>query len=248
MNPSDKVIVVTGGLSGLGEATVLRLKAVGAKPVIFDLAAAEKTAEAGVLAIDVCDATAVRAAVNQVLEEYGRIDGLVNCAGVAPAQKILQRDGSASNPEDFARVIQINVNGTFNMCTSVAEAMVKRYEEGQQEELGVIINTASIAAYDGQKGQCAYAASKGAIVSLTLPLARDLAAYGVRVMTVAPGVMATPMMRAMPDKVQEALASTVPFPKRMGLPEEYALLVQQIFENPYLNAEVIRLDGALRMH
>ena len=179
------------------------------------------------------------------LQAFGRVDGLVNCAGVAPGEKILGREGP-HRLESFARTISINLVGTFNMLRLAAEAMA-RQEPNAEGERGVIVNTASVAAFDGQIGQAAYAASKGGVAALTLPAARELARSGIRVVTIAPGIFRTPMMAGMPQEVQDALGASVPFPPRLGRPEEYAALARHIVENPMLNGEVIRLDGALRM-
>ncbi|OXH84557.1 3-hydroxyacyl-CoA dehydrogenase, partial [Burkholderia multivorans] len=176
---------------------------------------------------------------------FGRIDGLVNCAGVAPGEKVVGRDGPHSL-ERFTRAVSINLVGTFNMIRLAAEAMSKQDADAEGER-GVIVNTASVAAFDGQIGQAAYAASKGGVVGMTLPIARELARFGIRVVTIAPGIFATPMMAAMPQEVQDALGKSVPFPPRLGRPEEFAALVRHIAENTMLNGEVIRLDGALRM-
>ena len=224
------------------------LKTQGVKTVVFDLA---ETVSNNMIdfycSVDVTDVESVKQAVHEVYQLFGRMDILVNCAGIAPANKIINRENQAMPLDEFSRVMSVNVMGSFNTCALVAEKMVLNTPDPQSNERGVIINTASIAAYDGQKGQCAYAASKGAIASLTLPLARDLASLHIRAMAIAPGIMATPMMRAMPQNVQDTLENTIPFPKRMGNTDEFALLVLHILENPYLNGEVIRLDGALRM-
>jgi NAD(P)-dependent dehydrogenase (short-subunit alcohol dehydrogenase family) len=186
-----------------------------------------------------------KAAVQLALDSFGHLHGLVNCAGVAPGEKVLGREGP-HRLESFARAVSINLIGTFNMVRLAADAIVKEMP-GEDGERGVIVNTASIAAYDGQIGQAAYAASKGGVLALTLPIARELARYGVRVVTIAPGIFETPMMADMPQDVQDSLGKSVPFPSRLGRPPEYAALVQHICENTMLNGEVIRLDGALRM-
>ncbi|VUD47432.1 putative oxidoreductase [Thalassocella blandensis] len=248
MQIENKVVVVTGGLSGLGEAVVQRLKRQGAKVAVFDLAeSVEQENFDEYCRVNVTDAGEVKKAIEQVFQRLGRIDILVNCAGIAPANKIIDRENRAMPLDEFNKVLQVNVMGTVNTCALAAEHMVLNRVDEQNPERGVIINTASIAAYDGQKGQCAYAASKGAIASLTLPLARDLASLHIRAMAIAPGIMATPMMQAMPQKVQDALEGNIPFPARMGQADEFAALVQHIIENSYLNGEVVRLDGALRM-
>ena len=184
-------------------------------------------------------------AINSAVSQFGALPGLVNCAGVAPAEKVVGKEGP-HKLESFAKVININLVGTFNMLRLAAEAMLKN-EPDAGGERGVIVNTASVAAYEGQLGQAAYAASKGGIVALTLPVARELARSGIRCMTIAPGIMETPMLLGMPAEVQDALNKMVPFPTRMGKPAEYAALVRHIAENAYLNGEVIRLDGAIRM-
>ena len=196
--------------------------------------------------LDVTDEHAVQSFFQEVEAEYGQLNGLVNCAGVAPSAKVLGRDG-IHELALFQKVLNINVSGTFNMLRFAAQLIAKYELQAGEEERGVIVNTASVAAYDGQIGQTAYAASKGAVVSMTLPLARELAREKIRVMTIAPGIMETPMLKAMPQNVQDALGEMVPFPKRLAKPQEFAQLVGHIFENSYLNGEVIRLDGAIRM-
>jgi len=186
-----------------------------------------------------------RAAVSAAVEAFGGLHGLVNCAGVAPAEKVIGRNG-VHGLDSFARTININLVGSFNMLRLAAEAMSQGQPNGEGER-GVIINTASVAAFDGQIGQAAYAASKSGVVGMTLPIARELARHGIRVMCIAPGIFETPMMAGMPQEVRDSLAAGVPFPPRLGRPEEYAALVRHIVENPMLNGEVIRLDGALRM-
>ena len=252
MQIQDKVFLITGGASGLGAAAASELLGAGARVVLADINAellAEQVsllgADARGVVTDVCSETAARAAVDLALEQFGGLHGLVNCAGIASGEKILGRQGP-HGLDGFARVINLNLIGTFNMLRLAAEAMA-RGEPDAEGNRGVIINTASIAAYDGQIGQAAYAASKGGVVALTLPAARELARHGIRVMTIAPGVFETPMMAGMPQEVRDSLAASVPFPPRLGRPDEYAALVRQIIENDMLNGEVIRLDGALRM-
>ena len=252
MQIKDKVFVVTGGGSGLGAAVARLLVAEGGKLVIADVnvaageaVAAELGAWARFIATDVTDDEQGQAAVACALETFGHLNGLVNCAGVAPGEKILGREGP-HHLASFAKAININLVGSFNMLR-LAAAAIAREEPGLDGERGVIINTASVAAYDGQIGQAAYAASKAGIVGLTLPAARELARYGIRVVTIAPGIFETPMMAGMPQEVQESLGKSVPFPSRLGRPAEYAALVKHICENTMLNGEVIRLDGALRM-
>ncbi|MBL8404106.1 MAG: SDR family NAD(P)-dependent oxidoreductase [Dechloromonas sp.] len=252
MQIKDKVFLVTGGGSGLGAATAAALIEAGAKVVLADLnrEAGEKLAgELGANALfvetDVASEPSAVNAVNSAVASFGALHGLVNCAGVAPAEKVVGKEGP-HKLESFARTININLVGTFNMLRLAAEAMLKN-EPDEGAERGVIINTASVAAFEGQLGQAAYAASKGGIVALTLPVARELARSGIRCLTIAPGIMETPMLLGMPAEVQDALNKMVPFPTRMGKPAEYAALVKHIAENAYLNGEVIRLDGAIRM-
>jgi NAD(P)-dependent dehydrogenase (short-subunit alcohol dehydrogenase family) len=249
MNIAGHVAIVTGGGSGLGAATARMLAEQGARLAVLDLdrAAAERSAaETGgrPWALDVADGPAAEAALAEIGQLLGPPRLLVNCAGVAPAGRIVGRDGPMAL-EAFERTIRVNLIGTFNMMRLAAAAMSRLEPIG--DERGLIVNTASIAAFEGQVGQAAYAASKGSVASLTLPAARELAASGIRVVAIAPGLFGTPMLLSMPEKVQESLAATVPFPHRFGRPEEYAALVRQIVENPMLNGCTIRLDGALRM-
>ena len=243
MQIQNGVFIITGGASGLGAATAKMIVANGGKVVLADVQveAGEKlAAELGGKFVK-CDVTSEadgKAVVDAALA-MGTVRGLVNCAGVAPAIKTVGKDGP--HPLDvFQRVVNINLIGTFNMCRLAAVAM-------EQGERGVIINTASVAAYDGQIGQAAYASSKAAVVGLTLPMARDLSRSGIRVMTIAPGIFETPMLLGMPQEVQDALGKMVPFPPRLGKPEEYAHLSKTIIENVMMNGETIRLDGAIRM-
>ncbi len=249
---NNKVFLVTGAGSGLGAATASALVASGARVLLVDLnaqagekMAAELGANACFVETDVANEASAVNAINTAILKFGALNGLVNCAGVAPAEKVLGKEGP-HRLESFARVININLVGTFNMIRLAADAMMKN-EPDAGGERGVIINTASVAAYEGQLGQAAYAASKGGIVALTLPVARELARSGIRCMTIAPGIMETPMLLGMPPEVQDSLNKMVPFPTRMGKPAEYAALVKHIVENSYLNGEVIRLDGAIRM-
>jgi NAD(P)-dependent dehydrogenase (short-subunit alcohol dehydrogenase family) len=251
MDISGNAFIVTGGASGLGAATARMLTAAGGKVVIADLTpdkgealAAELGAAARFLKCDVTSEADGKAAVAAALA-LGPLRGLINCAGVAPAEKTVGKDG-AHRLESFARVVSINLIGTFNMARLAAEAM-SAHEPNAEGERGVIVNTASVAAYDGQVGQAAYGASKAGVVGLTLPMARDLSRNGVRVMTIAPGIFETPMLLGMPAEVQHALGEMVPFPPRLGKPAEYAQLARAIIENPMLNGETIRLDGAIRM-
>jgi NAD(P)-dependent dehydrogenase (short-subunit alcohol dehydrogenase family) len=250
MEIAGKVFLVTGAGSGLGAATARALAAAGAKVVLADVnreAGDSLAAELGTcfVATDVADEASAVNAVNTANSVFGGLHGLVNCAGVAPAEKVVGRDGP-HRLESFARTININLVGTFNMIRLAAEAMQKG-ESDAGGERGVIVNTASVAAFEGQLGQAAYAASKGGIVALTLPVARELARSGIRCVTIAPGIMETPMLMGMPQEVQDSLGKMVPFPSRMGRPAEFAALVRHIAENSYLNGEVIRLDGAIRM-
>jgi NAD(P)-dependent dehydrogenase (short-subunit alcohol dehydrogenase family) len=239
----ENTFLVAGGGSGLGEATARMLVDSGARVVVADLKG--EAPEGGrFVETDVTDEGSVRAAVNAALE-VGGLRGAVNCAGVASAEKVLGRVGPHSL-DSFVNVVQINLVGTFNVIRLVAEAMVSN-DPSESGERGVIVNTASVAAFDGQIGQVAYAASKGGVVALTLPVARELAKSGIRVMTIAPGIFDTPMMAGLPQEARESLGKQVPFPPRLGRPGEYADLVKHIIENEMLNGEVIRLDGSIRM-
>jgi NAD(P)-dependent dehydrogenase (short-subunit alcohol dehydrogenase family) len=249
MDIAGKVFIVTGAASGLGEGTARMLAQAGARVVIADLqeergrAVAEEVGGAFVRC-NVAQEEDGRAVVAQA-SSMGKLVGLINCAGIAPAVKTVGKQGA--HPLDtFSKVITVNLIGTFNMIRLAAEAMGKNEPEPTGER-GVLINTASVAAYDGQIGQAAYAASKGGVVGMTLPIARDLARDGIRCMTIAPGIFGTPMMFGMPQEVQDALAASVPFPSRLGTPTDYAKLVRHIIENEMLNGEVIRLDGAIRL-
>ncbi|WP_407527410.1 SDR family NAD(P)-dependent oxidoreductase [Methylobacterium oryzisoli] len=242
--------IVTGGGSGLGAATGRALAAAGAKVALLDLnqeAAAAVAGEIGgiALACDVADAASAEGAVARAAEAHGPARILVNCAGVAPAARIVGRNGPASL-DAFATVIRVNLIGSFNLMRLVA-AGAQALDPLEGGERGVIVSTASVAAYEGQIGQAAYAASKAGVVGLTLPAAREFASVGIRVCAIAPGIFETPMLRGLPQDVQVSLGAAVPFPSRLGKPEEYAALVMAIVGNPMLNGEVIRLDGALRM-
>ena len=249
MDIQGKVFIVTGGASGLGEGTARMLAANGAKVVIADMQAEKGQAVAqeiggAFVKCDVSNEDDGRAVVAQATS-MGKLMGLVNCAGIAPAVKTVGKEG-AHPLNTYTKTIMVNLVGTFNMIRLAAEAMCKNAPEATGER-GVMISTASVAAYDGQIGQAAYSASKGGVVGMTLPIARDLARDGIRNMTIAPGIFGTPMLFTMPQEVQDALAASVPFPSRLGKPEDYARLAQHIFENDMLNGEVIRLDGAIRM-
>ena len=254
-----RTVLVTGGASGLGGAVVDMAVGAGARVVILDVNDEKGRAKAAQLAgtgpfgpaavrfvkADVTREADVQAAVDVATREFGQLDGLVNAAGIPAAERVLGREGVLPL-ERFTRVIEINLIGTFNVIRLAAAAMDKN-TPGPSGERGVIVNTASVAAFDGQIGQAAYSASKGGIVGLTLPVAREFARIGVRVMTIAPGTFDTPLLAALPEAARVSLAQQVPFPSRLGRPEEYAALVRHIFENEMLNGEVIRLDGAIRM-
>jgi NAD(P)-dependent dehydrogenase (short-subunit alcohol dehydrogenase family) len=250
MHPNGHAALVTGGGSGLGRATAARLAALGAKVAILDVngdAAGAVAAEIGGLGI-ACDVTSpdeATAAVAQARARHGAARILVNCAGIGPARRIVGRDGPQPL-DDFAKVITVNLIGTFN-AMRLAAADMQALAPLEDGERGVIVSTASVAAYDGQIGQAAYAASKGGVVSLTLPAAREFAQFGIRVMAIAPGLFSTPMVDGLPREVQDSLAAAIPFPKMLGRPEQFADLILHIIENRYLNGEVIRLDGAIRM-
>ena len=251
MNIHGQTAIVTGGASGLGAQTARELARRGARVAVFDRnadGARAVAAEIGGVGVE-CDITStdsVLAALQAAREAHGPARLLMNIAGIGTAKRLIGKDGTPMPLEDFRRVIEVNLIGTFNMTRLSAAEMV-RLDPLVDGERGVIVNTASVAAFDGQVGQEAYAASKGGVVSLTLPLARDLAQFGVRVVTIAPGLFLTPLMAELPQAVQESLAASIPFPKRLGKPEEFAHLCAAIVENMALNGEVIRLDGALRM-
>ncbi len=249
MDIAGKVFIVTGGASGLGEGTARMLAERGGKVVIADMQVEKGEAVAREIggAFAKCDVTseADGQAVVAKAVGMGKLMGLVNCAGIASAEKTVGKNGP-HNFDAFKRTVTINLIGSFNMIRLAADAMSKNEPEATGER-GVMISTASVAAYDGQIGQAAYSASKGGIVGMTLPIARDLARNGIRNMTIAPGIFGTPMMFGMPKEVQDSLAASVPFPSRLGTPQDYAKLAQHIFENDMLNGEVIRLDGAIRL-
>jgi NAD(P)-dependent dehydrogenase (short-subunit alcohol dehydrogenase family) len=252
MEIRDSVFLVTGAASGLGAAVARMVAAEGGRVVVADV---QRTAgealvkELGVAArfamTDVTSEADAKAAVALALESFGHLHALVNCAGIAPAAKVVGRDGP-HRLDTFANVVSINLIGTFNMLRLAAEAIANE-EPGDDGERGVIVNTASVSAFDGQIGQAAYAASKGGVAAMTLPIARELARVGIRVLAIAPGIFETPMMASFTPEVQEALGKSVPFPQRLGKPAEFAALVKHICENRMLNGETIRLDGALRM-
>jgi len=252
MEINEKIsAIVTGGASGLGEATARMLSSMGANVAIFDLdenkglAVSEKI-NSDFYKVDVTDTNSVNQAVSSFLKQNEEIQIVVNCAGIGPAAKTVSR-GEPHSSELFAKVININLIGSFNVASICAAEMVKNREYSEDGFRGVIINTASVAAYDGQIGQVAYSASKGGIVGMTLPMARDLSDKGIRVCSIAPGLFLTPLLESLPEEVQESLGKQVPFPSRLGKPTEFAKLVVQIIENDMLNGEVIRLDGAIRM-
>ena len=251
---SHVVAFITGAGQGLGRATAKHLVSKNARVVIADVSASHAAAVAAELggdakaifaAIDVTDEQQVATSLARAVQSFGKVNVVVNCAGIAPPMRTLGRKGPHSLAQ-FAKVMTINTVGTFNVLSKAAEKMALN-EPDESGLRGLIVNTASVAAFDGQIGQAAYAASKGAVAAMTLPIARDLSSYGIRVCTIAPGLFLTPMMEGLPEQVRTELAATVPLPKRLGRPHEYALLVEAIITNPMLNGETIRLDGALRM-
>ena len=251
MNIDGHAALVSGAASGMGAATARYLAAHGARVACLDLNVADAQAVAAqiggiAIACDVSDAASTQAAVARAREAHGAARVCVSCAGIAPAGRMVGREGPLPLA-DFKRVIDVNLVGTFNVMRLAAADMSKLEPVNDSGERGVIVNTASVAAYEGQVGQCAYSASKGGVVALTLPAARELARFGVRVVTIAPGLMETPMLLAFTQEVRDSLAAQVPFPARLGKPEEYAALVGHIVANAMLNGEVIRLDGAIRM-
>lgn len=253
MKIQDCRAVVTGGASGLGEATVTTIVENGGKAVIFDLSEEraknliDKLGEEHVYFVktDVTSEESIRAAIDKIQSEFGSVNALVNCAGIVIGEKVIKKDGIHAL-DSFQKIINVNLVGTFNAIRLVSEYMIQN-EPNEFGERGIIINTASVAAFDGQIGQAAYSASKGGVVGMTLPIAREFARYGIRVMSIAPGIFETPMFDVLPEKARESLGSMVPFPSRLGKPSEYAHLAKSIIENPMLNGEVIRLDGAIRM-
>ncbi|MER1973574.1 SDR family NAD(P)-dependent oxidoreductase [Psychrobacter alimentarius] len=265
MHIEKNSFLVTGGASGLGEAVVRAIVAQGGNVVIADLNESAGQAlinelgdKARFIRCDITSGDDVQAAVDVAEKVFGGLQGSVNCAGIAVVQKLLDRDNNPADLESFSRGVNINLVGSFNVARLVAASIAKRVAsdattavendaEKNNADQGIIINTASIAAFDGQVGQASYSSSKAGVVGLTLPLARELARHGIRVMTIAPGVFATPMMQSIPEKAREQLEAGVPYPKRLGNPAEFAKLVTHIIDNAYLNGEVIRLDGAIRM-
>jgi NAD(P)-dependent dehydrogenase (short-subunit alcohol dehydrogenase family) len=252
MNAKDKTFIVSGGSSGLGAACVESLAEAGANVVVADVndeagqaLAAEWGDTVQFVVTDVTSQESVQEAVNEAMNTFGGLHGAINCAGIAIAAKVLSRRG-IHDLDAFARVIAVNLTGTFNVIRLAAEAMAKG-QPNEFGERGVIVNTASVAAFDGQIGQAAYSASKGGIVGMTLPIARELARHGIRVATIAPGIFDTPMLAGLPEKARQSLGEQVPFPSRLGRPDEYAALAMHIIQNEMLNGEVIRLDGGLRM-
>ena len=250
MNIAGLGVIVTGGGSGLGEASAVRLAKAGAKVAIIDMnaaAAAQVAARIGGLALpgDVTDEATMMAALEQAQAAHGPCRALVNCAGIGVARRVVGRDGPMPLAE-FTRVIHVNLIGTFNMMR-LAGAQMSKTEPLEDGERGVIISTASVAAFEGQIGQAAYAASKGGITALTLPVAREFAAFGIRVLTIAPGLFHTPLLSALPEEAQKSLGESIPYPRRLGAPDEFASLVAHMVENQFLNGEVVRLDGALRL-
>ena len=250
MQLKGQAAIVTGGASGLGAATARRLAAQGAKVAVLDLNAqlAEEFAkEIGGVAVicDVADAASGEAAIVAAAKAHGPARVLVNCAGIGVAKRVVGREGPHALA-DFDKVIRVNLIGSFNMLR-LAAAEMSKLEPLDNGERGVIISTASVAAYDGQIGQAAYSASKGGIVGMTLPIARELAQFGIRVLTIAPGLFLTPLLGALPQEAQDSLAAAIPFPHRLGSPDEYASLAMHMIDNPYLNGEVVRLDASLRM-
>jgi NAD(P)-dependent dehydrogenase (short-subunit alcohol dehydrogenase family) len=245
METRGRAFLVTGGGSGLGAATARMLEGEGANVVVADLRGEGAGPNARFVRSDVTDEGSVKGAIDAALENFGALHGAINCAGIASAEKVLGREGPHSL-ESFSKVVEVNLVGTFNVIRLAAAAMAKN-EPTEGGERGVIVNTASVAAFDGQIGQVAYAASKGGVAAMTLPVARELARHGIRVVAIAPGIFDTPMLAGLPEAARESLGEQMPFPSRLGRPEEFAALVHHIIENEMLNGEVIRLDAAIRL-
>jgi len=259
MEANNKVAVVTGGCSGLGNATVKVLLKANVKVAIFDLneqqgaalvhAFGEEFGTDNVMfaKVDVSSAESVATAMDTVIETFSALHICVNCAGIAPAKRLLSREGEAMPLENFQKVVDVNLVGSFNVARLAAEKMAKNEPFGEAQERGIIVNTSSVAGFEGQVGQCGYSASKGGILGINLPMARDLAPWGIRVNAIAPGIMGTPMLLGMPEHIQDALVNDIQFPKRLGQPQEFGRLVLHMVENSYLNGETVRLDGAIRL-
>jgi NAD(P)-dependent dehydrogenase (short-subunit alcohol dehydrogenase family) len=245
MEIRGRTFLATGGGSGLGAATARTLAGEGANVVVADLRGEVAGPNARFVETDVTDEGSVKGAIDVALENFGALHGAINCAGIASAEKVLGREGPHSL-ESFSKVVEVNLVGTFNVVRLAAEAMA-RNDPTEGGERGVIVNTASVAAFDGQIGQVAYAASKGGVAAMTLPVARELARHGIRVVAIAPGIFDTPMLAGLPEAARESLGKQMPFPQRLGRPEEFAALVRHIIENEMLNGEVIRLDAAIRL-
>jgi NAD(P)-dependent dehydrogenase (short-subunit alcohol dehydrogenase family) len=245
METRGRTFLVTGGGSGLGAATARTLAGQGANVVVADLRGEGAVPNARFVETDVSDEGSVKRAIDIALENFGAMHGAINCAGIASAEKVLGREGPHSL-RSFSKVVEVNLVGTFNVVRLAAEAMA-RNDPTEGGERGVIVNTASVAAFDGQIGQVAYAASKGGVAAMTLPVARELARHGIRVVAIAPGIFDTPMLAGLPEGARESLGKQMPFPQRLGRPEEFAALVRHIIENEMLNGEVIRLDAAIRL-
>jgi 3-hydroxyacyl-CoA dehydrogenase/3-hydroxy-2-methylbutyryl-CoA dehydrogenase len=255
MSLKSKIAVITGGASGLGKATSLRFANAGARVVIMDLPSSNGRAIVEQIGadrslftpVDVTSESDIKQALNAVVEKFGCPNAVVQCAGIATATRVLHPKKGTHTLDLFQKVMNVNVTGTFNVLRLASELMVASGKADEKGELGCFVHTASVAAFEGQIGQAAYSASKGAIVGMMLPIARELSKYGIRVNTIAPGLFLTPLLEALPAKVQDELAADIPFPKRLGVPDEYAALAQHMVENVYLNGEVVRIDGALRM-
>jgi NAD(P)-dependent dehydrogenase (short-subunit alcohol dehydrogenase family) len=250
MQLKDQAAIVTGGASGLGAATARRLAKEGAKVAVCDLntkLAETVAAEIGGIAVtcDVADAASAEAAIAAAAKAHGPARVLINCAGIGVAKRVVGREGPMALA-DFERVIKVNLIGSFNMLR-LAAAEMSKLDPLSTGERGVVVSTASVAAYDGQIGQAAYSASKGGIVAMTLPIAREMAQFGIRVLAIAPGLFLTPLLAVLPQEAQDSLAAAIPFPRRLGDPSEFASLVKQMVDNPYLNGEVVRIDASLRM-